>query len=118
MFKKSTVPLDVFGRIVSAIRIYCYHTIYCRNLAEKECINEYVNQALEGQDLLIWKRLRAQERVALVATQDYLPGDDVSLRRFNSLLLRYKREGSAYYRFWQRAQVTIRTELGVKISKV
>ncbi|AUD05907.1 hypothetical protein CWM47_31125 [Spirosoma pollinicola] len=118
VFMKSTYSLDALGSILNAIKIYCYQTIYYRDLAEKQCINEYVNQALKGEDLLLWNCLRAQERAAFVASQESLPVDALSLRRFNLLLQRYKREGSAYYRFWQRAQATIRTELGVKISQV
>ncbi|GAB4020765.1 hypothetical protein GCM10028808_63460 [Spirosoma migulaei] len=115
---KFTYPSVAFARIISTIKRCCYYALSYRDLAEKECINEYVNQALNGQDLIFWNRLRAQERAAFSANPDSLPDDTVSLRRFNLLLQRYKREGIAYYQLWKQAQATIRKELGVKTKQV
>ena len=118
VFMKFIYPSVAFERIIRTIKLYCYQALRYRDLAEEDCINEYINQALKGQDLLLWNQLRAQERAALVTNANSMPDDALSVRQFNFLLQRYKREGSDYYRFWKRAQATIRTELGVKTSQV
>ena len=114
---KSIYPSVAFRRLLRAIKTRYYQTVYYWDRTEQTYIREYLNQVLEGQDLLLWNRLGAQERAAFVAHPDSLPDNPLYIDRFNCLLQQYKQEGSAYYRFCKRAQATIRTELGVKLRQ-